>query len=235
MKLLIHFPNFNTVEVWEWISNFIPHFIMDVITLGLKLIQVSKRGPRSHKKETLWPSVFIIQSSAVITRSNITWYCTHHCDHWCKIKMRAWIHKIHPIPRPNGRAIGVFCESLRENWPRYIGTALYIVITATYPRGQWVTVCCDRSWPTPDCFNGPRKSGLWNSLSRPTLEGIDCEPGNDDNLRKVRIVGNPVTTLSAVVNCQLKTCNSFFVGMLRYIGGLVQGCSNSSALTMELL
>ena len=29
------FSNFNggTVEVWEWISNFIPHIIMDVITL----------------------------------------------------------------------------------------------------------------------------------------------------------------------------------------------------------
>ena len=28
------FPNFNgrTVEVWKWIGNFIPHFIMDVIT-----------------------------------------------------------------------------------------------------------------------------------------------------------------------------------------------------------
>ena len=28
------FPNFNgcTIEVWEWISNFIPHFIIDVIT-----------------------------------------------------------------------------------------------------------------------------------------------------------------------------------------------------------
>ena len=28
------FPNFNdaTVEVWEWISNLNPHFIMDIIT-----------------------------------------------------------------------------------------------------------------------------------------------------------------------------------------------------------
>ena len=28
------FPNFNssTVEVWEWMNNFIPHFMMDVIT-----------------------------------------------------------------------------------------------------------------------------------------------------------------------------------------------------------
>ena len=48
------FPNFNsaTVEVWEWISNFIPHFIMDVISylfmLGLKLIHYSKRGPSCH-------------------------------------------------------------------------------------------------------------------------------------------------------------------------------------------
>ena len=31
--IIYPFPNFNggTVEVWEWISNFIPHFIMDVI------------------------------------------------------------------------------------------------------------------------------------------------------------------------------------------------------------
>ena len=31
-------PNFNgaTVEVWEWISNFVPHIIMDVITYPCK-------------------------------------------------------------------------------------------------------------------------------------------------------------------------------------------------------
>ena len=30
------FPNFNgsTVDVWEWITDFIPHFIMDVLTYG---------------------------------------------------------------------------------------------------------------------------------------------------------------------------------------------------------
>ena len=33
MKLLIHSQNFNgcIVEVWKWISNFTPHFIMDVV------------------------------------------------------------------------------------------------------------------------------------------------------------------------------------------------------------
>ena len=43
------FPNFNsgTVEVWEWISNFIPCFIVHVITCPcwvLKLNHVSQRG-----------------------------------------------------------------------------------------------------------------------------------------------------------------------------------------------
>ena len=33
------FPNFNgfTVEVWEWVSNFIQHFIMDVITYPYRI------------------------------------------------------------------------------------------------------------------------------------------------------------------------------------------------------
>ena len=46
------FLNFNgaKVEVQEWMSNFIPHFIMDVYylsMLGLKLNHVGKRGARS--------------------------------------------------------------------------------------------------------------------------------------------------------------------------------------------
>ena len=47
------FPNFNgeAVEVWEWRSNVMPHFIRDVIAyiyiymLELKLTHVGKRGP----------------------------------------------------------------------------------------------------------------------------------------------------------------------------------------------
>ena len=30
----------------------------------------------------------------------------------------------HPTPPTNGQAMGVFCEDLWENWPRYNGTAL---------------------------------------------------------------------------------------------------------------
>ena len=45
------FPNFNgfTIEVGEWVSNFIPKFIVTVITYpmpGFKLIHISKIGPR---------------------------------------------------------------------------------------------------------------------------------------------------------------------------------------------
>ena len=46
-EMTYQFLNFNgsTVEVWEWISNLIPHFIMDVITY-LKLTYVNKWAPR---------------------------------------------------------------------------------------------------------------------------------------------------------------------------------------------
>ena len=46
-EIIYPFPNFNsfTVEVWEWISNFIPRLIMDVIIqpCWLELILISKR------------------------------------------------------------------------------------------------------------------------------------------------------------------------------------------------
>ena len=48
-EITYSFPNFNgcTFEVWEWINNSIPHFIMGEVTfmLGLKLIHISKKGP----------------------------------------------------------------------------------------------------------------------------------------------------------------------------------------------
>ena len=41
------FPNFNgcTVEVWEWFSNFTPHFIMDLIKAGIKIKPCQLKGP----------------------------------------------------------------------------------------------------------------------------------------------------------------------------------------------
>ena len=47
----------------------------------------------------------VLQSSAVITRSNIVRYYKNDYRSWGKISFRCWIHKRHPIPRPNGRAM----------------------------------------------------------------------------------------------------------------------------------
>ena len=49
-EITFHFPNFNgaTIEVWEWISNFIPPFTGYVITYfcwEYELICVDKRDP----------------------------------------------------------------------------------------------------------------------------------------------------------------------------------------------
>ena len=72
------------------------------------------------------PVICSIQSSVVITRSNIVKYYIHNYRTWSRISIRCWIHKRHPIPRPNGRAMGCFCGYLWENWPRYNGTRLYL-------------------------------------------------------------------------------------------------------------
>ena len=47
-----------------------------------------------------------MQSSAVITRSNIPLYYIRHCNDWSRIPIRIWILKGHPISHPNGRAMG---------------------------------------------------------------------------------------------------------------------------------
>ena len=59
MKLLFHSQTSNggTIEVWEWISNFIPHFTKHVITYPCryKLIHASKTVPTlsRHNKRKL--------------------------------------------------------------------------------------------------------------------------------------------------------------------------------------
>ena len=50
--------------------------------------------------------LIFMQSSAVITRSNIVRFCINNCRNWDIISIRCWIHKRHPILRPNGRVMG---------------------------------------------------------------------------------------------------------------------------------
>ena len=58
-----------------------------------------------------------IQLSVVITRSNITRYCLHHCSDGESIYIRNRIYKIYIVSRPNG-----WIMLFGENWPRYDGT-----------------------------------------------------------------------------------------------------------------
>ena len=64
-EVTYYFRNFNdaTVAVWGWKSNLIPHIMIDVITyksmLELKLIHVSKRGPREQAGITLFDLDFL--------------------------------------------------------------------------------------------------------------------------------------------------------------------------------
>ena len=68
------FPNFNVcaVEVWEWISNFIPHFIIGIIIW--KVMWYSKK---SRKRPTWQPSVrtdFVRLDFVTTNRKNgLTW------------------------------------------------------------------------------------------------------------------------------------------------------------------
>ena len=48
----------------------------------------------------------VLQSSAGLTRSSIVRYNINNYRNWGRISVRCWIHKRHPIPRPNGRAMG---------------------------------------------------------------------------------------------------------------------------------
>ena len=68
-----------------------------------------------------------VQSSAFITRSNITRYYINHYQNGSRISMICCIHNRHPIPRPNGRAMVCFCEYFGESWRRHNGTGLYIL------------------------------------------------------------------------------------------------------------
>ena len=58
-------------------------------------------------------------------------YYIDNCQNWGRISVRCWIHKRHPIARPNGRSMGCLWI-LWENWPHYNGTALYFVCFAFY-------------------------------------------------------------------------------------------------------
>ena len=65
-----------------------------------------------------------IQSRAVITRSNLSRYYTQHYYDSSRTWIRFETHKRHPYLALRGELMGVGCEDIIVNWPRYNGTVL---------------------------------------------------------------------------------------------------------------
>ena len=117
------FPNFNstTVEVWEWISNFIPHFTGCVIA-GIKI-------------NSLWPSDTIWQHKSGWTLAQVMACCltapSHYLNQsWLIISKVQW----HSSESNFTRDTSVICHwNKLEN---YLSKILF-----KSPRGQWVNPC----------------------------------------------------------------------------------------------
>ena len=78
-----------------------------------------------------------IQSSAIITRSNLSRYYTRHCDYSKKRKSNFKLKTATPYLALTGELWGVYYENFEENWPRYNGTVLYCV---------WLCLVVVRPW-----------------------------------------------------------------------------------------
>ena len=109
-------PENRTFQSWKCIWKWWPFWSGED-----ELIKFSQHGWYIEK-------VFIhIQSSAVITQFDIAWYCTQHCRSWGRISIRGLTPTRHPYLVLTGELWGVFHEYFEENWPRYNGTALYLL------------------------------------------------------------------------------------------------------------
>ena len=70
-------------------------------------------------KTMQWETIqLMLQSSAVMTRSDITWYCIEVAEAGINHGLN-WTHKIHHA------SYGVYFVRIWEKWPLYNGTALY--------------------------------------------------------------------------------------------------------------
>ena len=68
------------------------------------------------------------------------WKKIYNYRNWGRISIGCWAHRRHAILRPHGRAMGVFCEYLWENLPRYNANALHVVITRSDISSQRVHI-----------------------------------------------------------------------------------------------
>ena len=58
-----------------------------------------------------WNSVLVVHlvyhsALKMYVINNVVRYCINNYSNWVRISIKCWFHKRHPIPRPNGRAMG---------------------------------------------------------------------------------------------------------------------------------
>ena len=132
------FPNFHNadVEVWESVSNFNPHFEIDVhvITwelklLGLKLVHVSKRGPCCNMWNVITYPYPRFKSLAKLPSEHL-WKITSHNFIWLFLPNHA-IHRILlqllSVGKINFLGWGRFSEGTfcgEKSWSPYISFEL---------------------------------------------------------------------------------------------------------------
>ena len=84
-----------------------------------------------------WQPFLGLQWSAVITWSNITWYCTHHCRNWGRISISLNPQKT-PHSSPWRASYGMSFENILEKNDCII-TALYcIILVHFHPWYPWM-------------------------------------------------------------------------------------------------
>ena len=93
--------------------------------------------------KSLW---YLLQSSAVITRSHIVRYHINNYRNWGRISIRCWIHKRHPIPHPNRWAMS--CDYVWENLSHYNGTTLYLVNLMARRLAKVTFTCSNQGRPS---------------------------------------------------------------------------------------
>ena len=92
VEITCPFPNFNgaTVEVWEWISNFISHIIIDV-----KLNHVTKRdlrGPFHLHGLTLIPAWICNHIHLPTGKSRFLWDIFAHANEYARIDLALYLY-----------------------------------------------------------------------------------------------------------------------------------------------
>ena len=87
-----------------------------------------------------------MQSSAVITRFNTTWYCTHLCRNWGRVSIRVWIPKRHCTHRAS---YGMYFGRIWEKIDRVITAPHCILKCFTDPSHLLMSapnIVHDRQW-----------------------------------------------------------------------------------------